>query len=92
MNGEKGFIGWLVLIIIALALLKYFFNWSIFDAAASEQGRGTITYIRDVLNLVWSYLSAPVTFAWKEIVWPILQFAWQSLQAMFEWGRANTNQ
>lgn len=89
---NRGFIGTLVLIIVALAALKYFFNWSIFDAAASEEGRNTITYIRDVLNTVWSYIAAPVTFAWNEVAWPLLELAWQSLQTMFEWGRANINQ
>ena len=86
---QKGFIGILVLIIIALAALKYFFNWSIFDAAASEEGRGTISYIRDILNTIWSYLAAPVTFIWNEVVWPLLRLGWQSLQAFIEWGRAN---
>lgn len=88
-KGSRGFIGWLMLIIIALALLKYFFNWSIFDAAASEEGRSTIAYIRDILNLVWSYLAAPVTFVWNEAVLPLLKLAWQSLQALLEWGNAN---
>ncbi len=55
---QKGFISWLILIIIALALLKYFFDWSIFDAVASEQGRNTINYIREVLNVVWSYVKS----------------------------------
>ena len=89
---QKGFIGILILIIAALAALKYFLNWSIFDAAASEEGRSTIGYIRDVFNFVWSYLSFPVTFAWNEVVWPILKLGWQSLQAFIEWGRNNANQ
>ena len=65
---NKGFIGWLVLIIIALALLKYFLNWSIFDAAASEQGRNTINYIKDVLSFVWSYARVPVLFIWQKVL------------------------
>jgi len=67
MKKDNGFISWLILIIVALALLKYFFNWSIFDAAASEQGRGTINYIRDVLNTTWSYIRTPVIFIWQRI-------------------------
>lgn len=57
-----------MLAIIALALLKYFFNWSIFDAAASEEGRSTINYIRDVLNFLWSYLERPAVFIWERIL------------------------
>ena len=67
MKKDNGFISWLILIIVALALLKYFFNWSIFDAAASEQGRSTINYIRDVLNTTWSYIRTPVIFIWQRI-------------------------
>ena len=55
-QGERGFISWLILIIIALALLYYFFDWSIFDAIESEKGRATINYIREVLSTSWSYL------------------------------------
>jgi len=47
---NRGFIGLLILIIIALAALKYFLDWSIFDAADSEQGRNTIEYIKNILQ------------------------------------------
>lgn len=81
----------MILIIVALALLKYFFNWSIFDAAGSENGKGTISYIRDILNLLWSYLAVPVTFAWNEVAWPLLKLAWQSFGAFIEWGKSNAS-
>lgn len=90
-NRQGGFIGWLILIVIALAALKYFYDWSIFDAAASPEGQSTIAYIRNIFDYVWTYIKAPVTFAWNEIVWPIFSFAWDSFQAMLEWGRDNTS-
>ncbi|PIQ66621.1 MAG: hypothetical protein COV96_00535 [Candidatus Zambryskibacteria bacterium CG11_big_fil_rev_8_21_14_0_20_42_18] len=65
---QKGFISWIILFIIALALLKYFFNWSIFDAAATEEGKSTITYIRDVLNFLWSYIEVPARWIWQRIL------------------------
>ena len=86
---NKGFIGIIVLIILGLAALKYFFDWSIFDAASTEEGQGTISYIRQILDTVWSYLEAPVKFIWNEIVWPLLNLAWQSLQAFIEVGKDN---
>jgi hypothetical protein len=86
-KGEKGFITTLLIIIIALAALKYFFNWSIFDAAASEEGRGTISYIRDVLNRVWSLVETPVEFAWNEVVRPLFSFAFDSLRALMDSGK-----
>ncbi|KKT14274.1 MAG: hypothetical protein UV94_C0020G0005 [Parcubacteria group bacterium GW2011_GWC1_43_30] len=66
MRKERGFISWLILLIIALALLKYFLNWSIFDAMESERGRETVSYIRDVLNIAWSYVRTPVMFVWQK--------------------------
>ena len=92
MNIRKGFISILLLIIVALALLKYFFNWSVFDAAASEQGQGTISYIRDVLNTVWSYIEVPVRYAWDEVVKPLFSFAFDSLRQLIEEGRASLGQ
>ncbi len=89
LNKEEGFIETIILIIVGLALLKYFLNWDIFDAAASEQGRSTIGYVRDIINAVWSYIGAPVRFAWNEVAWPLLELAWRSFQEFVEWGREN---
>lgn len=91
MKGQKGFVTTLLLIVLALAALKYFLNWSIFDAAASEQGQGTIRYIRDVLNTVWGYIGEPVRFIWQEIVIPIMRFAFESLKQLLGEGRAALN-
>ena len=68
MKRDKGFISWLILLVIALALLKYFLNWSIFDAIESERGRETVSYIREVLDVVWSYARTPVLFVWQKIL------------------------
>ncbi len=64
---NRGFISKLILIIVALALLKYFFNWSIFEAIKSEQGWNTALYIRDVLNTSWEYIKMPIIFLWQKI-------------------------
>ncbi len=89
---QKGFITTLLLIIIALAALKYFFNWSIFDAAASEEGQGTISYIRDVLNTIWSYIGEPVRFVWVEIVKPLFVFAFNALRELMSEGKSALSQ
>ena len=68
MKKQEGFIGLLILIIIALALLKYFLNWSIFDAMESERGRETVMYMRNVLDLSWTYIKIPVIFVWQLIL------------------------
>lgn len=89
---QKGFIGTLLLIIIALAALKYFFNWSIFDAAASEEGQGTIRYIREVLNTIWSYIGEPVRFVWVEVVKPLFAFIFSALRELIGEGNTALNQ
>ena len=62
-NKDRGFVSIILIIIVALAALKYFFNWSIFDAFHSEQGRATITYIKEIFNYIkgviialWNYI------------------------------------
>lgn len=84
---NKGFISWIILIIISLAALKYFLNWDVFDAASSPEGKSTIDYIRKVINATWSVVGAPVTFVWNQIFWPILHFAWESFQELVVRGR-----
>ncbi len=68
MPRNEGFIGWLILVIIALAFFKYFFNWSIIDAANSEQGKNTIKYVKDVLNVIWFYVRPSALYIWGIIV------------------------
>jgi hypothetical protein len=89
---NDGFITTLLLIIIGLALLKYFFNWSIFDAAASEEGRGTVSYIRDVLNTVWAYIETPARFVWDEVVKPLFSFLIDALRGLVQEGREASGQ
>ena len=81
MDRQGGFIiKYIILAVAALALLKYFFDWSIFDALASEEGQSTIDYIRKVLGYIWSYLSTPATYVWNEVIWPLIQWAISSLK------------
>ena len=84
---SKGFVKLIILALIALLLLKYFLNWDIFDAANSEQGKSAMGYMRDIINLIWSYISAPVTFVWGKVLWPLLSLAWNNLQKFIEWGQ-----
>ncbi len=53
---NKGFIGFLILIIIALALAKYFLDWSIFDALSTEKGMATVQYVKQVVSTIWEYV------------------------------------
>jgi hypothetical protein len=53
MNTKRngGFVGLVVLIIIALVAAKYFWDWSIFEAAGTPEGQGALAYLKDIL--VW---------------------------------------
>ncbi|KND48954.1 MAG: hypothetical protein AB200_00810 [Parcubacteria bacterium C7867-005] len=86
---QKGIIGKVILIIIALILLKYFLDWSIFDAVSSEQGQETTSYIGRVFNVVWGYISAPVIFIWEKIVWPVFSLVWHTFELFLDWGEKN---
>lgn len=50
-NKEQGFIQLVIVIIIALVAAKYFFDWSIFEAAGTAEGQGAMAYLKDIL--VW---------------------------------------
>ena len=54
MEKNRGFIWRLILIIIGLALLKYFFDWSIFDAIESERGKEVVAYIKNIITYIWN--------------------------------------
>lgn len=80
MKKQSGFISTLVVIILALAAAKYFFDWSIFDAAASPEGQGTVIYIRRILDTIWYYIGYPVTWIWNQILEPLINLGWDKLK------------
>lgn len=53
--GRQGFVNFLVLLILALAGLKYFFNWSVLDALETPSGQNTVTYMKEVSVVAWGY-------------------------------------
>lgn len=65
---NKGFVSTLVIIILALAAAKFFFDWDIFDAAETPEGQGTVVYIRRVLDVIWSYLLLPLSWIWENVM------------------------
>lgn len=67
MKRRGGFISTIVVIILALAAAKFFFDWDIFDAAETPEGQGTVVYIRRVLDVIWSYLAYPLGWLWENL-------------------------
>jgi hypothetical protein len=81
-GNQDGFIALIVFFIIALALLKYFFDWSVFEASSTPQGQETVSYTKRVLDTIWYYLQAPIAWIWSQIIWPIFGFIWKGIQAL----------
>lgn len=62
-HGDRGFIGTIILIILALAALKYFFDFSIFEFLGSPEGKSVLDYVKEILAwlkdavlALWSYI------------------------------------
>lgn len=89
-NKEEGLIGTLILIIIALALLKYFLDWSVFEAAATPKGHETLNYVKELVDTMWSFLSVPFGVLWHQILLPLLSWSWEFFQKYIIFGRDST--
>jgi hypothetical protein len=87
MKKNEGFISLIIIIVIALAAAKYFFGWSVLSAISSSEGQGTVGYLKDVWNVVWRYIGAPLNWAWDNVIWPLLDVAWTGFQQLLELGR-----
>lgn len=64
---SKGFIKAIILIIIALALLKYFFNISLKDIASSEVVQDIWSIIKSFFKVVWEIIVLLLDFL-KELI------------------------
>ena len=51
MKKDRGFVGIIVIGLLALVALKYFFDFSIFAWARTSEGRGALIYLKDLL--IW---------------------------------------
>lgn len=87
MKKDQGFVGIIILVIVGLALLKYFINFDVFEAADSPQGQQTIGYTAQILRTIWSYISTPVSYAWSQVAWPLLKLFGTTLQAFIHWSQ-----
>lgn len=83
---EGGFIGLIIILIVAFALAKYFFQWSIIDFIRNPKVLEVFTYIKKFLLLVWNILLVkPVSFIWNEVVvgiiWKTIILAYDLLKS-----------
>jgi len=89
MKTQRGFIGLVVLIIVALIVLKYLYNFSVFEAAGTPQGQSTITYTQQVFGSIWAIIGPSVTFVQNQIFFPLVGVIWNNFQSFLQWGQQN---
>lgn len=87
---DRGFIGMIVLIVIAIVILSYL-GFDLKKIFTSDSVQKNFSYVTDVIKDVWSgYLSKPFTFVWSEAVKPLFQIVWKAFLAGVE-GIKNAN-
>ncbi len=86
---EEGFITLIIFFIIALALLKYFFNWSIFEASSTPQGQETVGYTRHLIDTIWFYMKSPVLWIIHHILEPLLGIVWDYFKEFVSWSQSH---
>ncbi len=66
---QNGFISKVVLIIVALAIVSYFFKWNIVEWVHGDQFQTIYSYIKKLFSILWSdYLARPAIYIWNEII------------------------
>jgi len=68
-NGEKGFLQIIIIVIIALILLNYFFDFNIITFLGQDKIQSTFSYIwNDIIVFLWvNYIGAPIIWAWENL-------------------------
>ncbi|MFA6050548.1 MAG: hypothetical protein WC761_05115 [Candidatus Paceibacterota bacterium] len=59
---KRGFIKAIILIIIALALLKYFYNLTFFDILKSDVVTDIWAIIKSIFGIIWDLLTVMLDF------------------------------
>jgi hypothetical protein len=81
-KSEQGMIRWFLLIIIALVLASYFFNFSVQDAVEDEQTQENASYIGQQATTLWeNHLEEPVLYFWNDI---FLELIWSAFTENME--------
>ncbi len=80
-KGSQGFIGTIVLIVLALAGLKFFFNFNVLDFFRSPGFVSVISYIKEFFEIIWfKYIGGAFWYIWNNIV---IDLIWNTLVQAF---------
>ncbi|NQV88278.1 MAG: hypothetical protein HQ402_01835 [Parcubacteria group bacterium] len=63
-NKKRGFLKMILVVIVALALLKFVFHFDIIDFFNSPKAQETVKYVLNVVKIVWEYIRVPFLFVW----------------------------
>jgi hypothetical protein len=76
-TGKRGFIGAIVLIVLALAALKFFFHFNIVDFLKSPDVVSFFSYIKKFFHIIWfKYIGGVFWYIWNDIVIDVI---WKTL-------------
>lgn len=78
MKKNRGFIKTIIIIVVALALLKYFFDFDILEFLRSDAVKNVFGTIWHIISTIWNdYLKESVAYVWNEIIVGTL---WEGIQ------------
>ncbi|MCA9352306.1 hypothetical protein KC866_02860 [Patescibacteria group bacterium] len=67
-TGKRGFIKWIIIIIIALVLASYFFDFSVQNAIEDEQTQQNFGYLQENAIYIYDiYLRSLVEYLWYDV-------------------------
>lgn len=75
-TSQKGSIKWILIIIVALVIASFYFDFSVQEAVEDEQTQANFTYVwNNIVTFYDSYLREKVNYFWNEI---FLDLIWDS--------------
>lgn len=83
-KNNQGFIGIIVLIIVAVVILSYL-GFDLKKIFTSDMVQKNFSYVTGVIKNIWSnYLSVPFAFVWDEAAKPLFQLMWKTFLSGIE--------
>ena len=81
-TGERGFIKWIIILIIGIILASYFFDFSVQDAIEDEQTQSNLGYIKEnAIHFYDTYLRNTIEYLWNDI---FIELLWNNFVGNLE--------
>ncbi len=72
MKKDRGFIKWIIIIVIALIILGYY-GFDVRHAVESPTTQDNLNYFKDLLIKLWeNILKMPALFIWDHVIMPLI--------------------